>query len=76
MKFFLDAATGDGIPLHMGPAARMDAHTGTLSLKAFEQLFRHPLTGRGLEGFLKDWEEARETLGNVFGPAVVRSSKR
>jgi transaldolase len=62
-------------PLHVVSAARMGAHIGTMPFKVFEQLFRHPLTDRGLEAFLKDWEKARETLGDVFEPAAVRSAK-
>ena len=62
-------------PLHVVAAARMGAHIGTMPFKVFEQLFRHPLTDRGLEGFLKDWEKARETLGDVFEPAAARNAK-
>lgn len=53
-------------PLHVIAAARMGAHIGTMPYKVFEQLFKHPLTDKGLEGFLKDWEKARETMGDVF----------
>ena len=63
-------------PLHVVAAARMGAHIGTMPFKVFEQLFRHPLTDRGLEGFLKDWEKARETLGDVFEPAAARKASR
>jgi transaldolase len=62
-------------PLHVVAAARMGAHIGTMPFKVFEQLFRHPLTDRGLEGFLKDWEKARETLGDIFEPAAARIAK-
>ena len=44
--------------------------------KEFELLFKHPLTYQGLEGFLKDWEKARETLGDVFEPVAARDPKR
>ena len=63
-------------PLHVVAAARMGAHIGTKPYKVFEQLFKHPLTDRGLEGFLKDWEKARETLGDVFETASARNPKR
>ena len=63
-------------PLHVVSAARMGAHIGTMPYKVFEQLFKHPLTDRGLEGFLKDWEKARETLGDVFEPASARNPSR
>jgi transaldolase len=62
-------------PLHVIAAARMGSHIGTMPYKVFEQLFKHPLTDRGLEGFLKDWEKARETLGDVFETASARSPK-
>jgi transaldolase len=63
-------------PLHVVAAARMGAHIGTMPYKVFEQLFKHPLTDKGLEGFLKDWEKARETLGDIFEPASARNQKR
>jgi transaldolase len=59
-------------PLHVLAAARMGADIGTMPFKVFDQLFRHPLTDRGLEAFLKDWEKARETLGDIFAPAAAR----
>ena len=63
-------------PLHVVAAARMGAHIGTMPYKVFEQLFKHPLTDSGLAAFLKDWEKARETLGDIFEPAAARSPKR
>src|SRR5271169_1127129 len=42
-------------PLHVIEAAKMGAHIGTMPYKVFEQLFKHPLTDRGLQGFLSDW---------------------
>jgi transaldolase len=59
-------------PMHVVEAAKMGAHIGTMPFKVFEQLFKHPLTDRGLEGFLKDWEKAREVLGDIVEPAVAR----
>jgi len=56
-------------PLHVAEAARIGAHIGTMPFKVFEQLFKHPLTDSGLEAFLKDWEKARETLGDILAPA-------
>jgi transaldolase len=63
-------------PLHVVAAARMGSHIGTMPFKVFEQLFKHPLTDRGLEGFQKDWEKARETLGDIFETASARNAKR
>ncbi len=58
-------------PLHVVEAAKMGAHIGTMPFKVFEQLFKHPLTDRGLENFLKDWEKARAVLGDIIEPAAV-----
>ena len=63
-------------PLHVVEAAKMGAHIGTMPFKVFEQLFKHPLTDRGLEGFLRDWEKAREVLGEIAEPAVARKGGR
>jgi transaldolase len=63
-------------PLHVVAAARMGAHIGTMPYKVFEMLFKHPLTDKGLEGFQKDWEKARETVGDIFLPAVARNQAR
>lgn len=59
-------------PLHVVEAAKMGAHIGTMPYKVFEMLFKHPLTDRGLEAFLKDWEKARETLGDITEAAAMR----
>ncbi len=61
-------------PMHVLEAAKMGSHIGTMPFKVFEQLFHHPLTDRGLEGFLKDWEKARAMLGNILEPAVARKA--
>ena len=63
-------------PIHVLEAAKLGAHIGTMPFKVFEQLFKHPLTDRGLEGFLKDWEKAREVLGNIVEPATARKGER
>jgi len=59
-------------PLHVVEAAKMGAHIATMPFKVFEQLFKHPLTDRGLEAFLKDWEKARQVLGEIIEPARTR----
>lgn len=63
-------------PLHVVEAAKMGAHIGTMPFKVFEMLFKHPLTDRGLEAFLKDWEKAREVLGSITGPEAMRKGAR
>jgi transaldolase len=63
-------------PLHVVEAAKMGSHIGTMPHKVFERLFKHPLTDRGLQGFLSDWESARQVLGDVFAPATARKTGR
>lgn len=63
-------------PIHVVEAAKMGAHIGTMPYKVFEQLFKHPLTDKGLEGFLKDWEKARAVLGDLTEAALARKSGR
>ena len=46
-------------PLHVVEAAKAGADIATLPTKVLDQLFKHPLTDRGLENFLKDWEKVR-----------------
>lgn len=44
-------------PIHVQQAALAGADVGTMPWKVLEQLTKHPLTDRGLEQFLKDWEK-------------------
>ncbi len=44
-------------PLHVLESARMGAHVATIPLKVMLQLIKHPLTDRGIESFMKDWEK-------------------
>lgn len=62
-------------PMHVLEAAKMGSHIATMPFKVFQQLFLHPLTDRGLTGFLKDWEKAREVLGDILEPAGARKTK-
>jgi transaldolase len=41
-------------------AALAGAHVATLPFKVLDMMFKHPLTDRGLEQFLKDWEKAQK----------------
>lgn len=49
-------------PMHVLEAARLGAHVATMPLNVIEQLLQHPLTDRGLEKFLSDWNELQEKL--------------
>jgi transaldolase len=45
-------------PIHVVEAARMGAHVATMPLKVIDQLMKHPLTDKGLEQFLADWQKS------------------
>jgi transaldolase len=49
-------------PKHVLEGALMGADIATIPTKVFEQMFRHPLTDKGLAAFLADWEKAREAV--------------
>ena len=42
-------------PQHIQAAALAGAHIATTPFKVLQQLFSHPLTDKGIEGFLADW---------------------
>lgn len=50
-------------PLHVVDAAMAGAHVATMPFKILDMMFKHPLTDRGLEQFLKDWEKGKANLG-------------
>jgi len=52
--------------VHVMEAAKASAHVGTMPFKVLDGLFNHPLTDKGLEQFLKDYEKA------FHGAPVVR----
>lgn len=49
-------------PLHVLEAALMGADIATIPFKVIEQLMKHPLTDRGIENFLSDWEKVKERM--------------
>jgi transaldolase len=49
-------------PLHVVEAAMAGAHVATMPFKILDMMFKHPLTDRGLEQFLKDWERGQANL--------------
>ncbi len=46
-------------PLHVVDAAMAGAHVATIPFKVLDQMIKHPLTDKGLEAFLKDWEKVK-----------------
>ena len=51
-------------PTHVLQCIQLGAHTATMPAKTFRQLMTHPLTDKGLEGFMRDWAEV-EKAGNA-----------
>lgn len=44
-------------PIHVNEAAKRGAHIATIPLKVIKQLTQHPLTDKGIEQFLSDWNK-------------------
>lgn len=49
-------------PVHLHQAAKLGADVATLPPAVLRQLVRHPLTDRGLEGFLADWKATGQSI--------------
>lgn len=49
-------------PMHILEAARMGAHVATMPPKTLRQLYKHPLTEKGLEAFLADWAKSGQSI--------------
>jgi transaldolase len=47
-------------PMHVVQAALLGADVATVPAKVLHQLMHHPLTDRGIEGFLADWAKLPE----------------
>ena len=44
-------------PTHVLQCIQLGAHTATMPAKIFRQLMKHPLTDKGIDGFMRDWAE-------------------
>jgi transaldolase len=49
-------------PNHVIAAARLGAHVATLPPKLLRDLYKHPLTDKGLAAFVKDWEATGQKI--------------
>ena len=49
-------------PIHVIEAAKLGAHVATLPPAVLRQLYAHPLTDKGLAGFLADWAKTGQTI--------------
>jgi transaldolase len=46
-------------PIHVLDAAKAGAHISTIPYKVFVQMLAHPLTDKGIEKFLEDWNSIK-----------------
>ncbi|WP_234731363.1 fructose-6-phosphate aldolase [Acidocella facilis] len=49
-------------PIHLIEAAKMGADVATIPPSVIKQLYAHPLTDKGLAGFLKDWAATGQSI--------------
>ena len=49
-------------PIHVLESAKMGADVMTAPPAVIRQLFKHPLTAKGLEGFAADWAKTGQTI--------------
>ena len=49
-------------PMHVMESARLGADVATMPLNVIDKLLQHPLTDRGLERFLADWDKLQEEV--------------
>ena len=47
---------------HVSEAAKAGADVATMPLKVLEDMYKHPLTDKGLDAFTKDWQESGATI--------------
>lgn len=50
-------------PIHILEAAKIGADVMTAPPAVIKMLVNHPLTDKGIEGFLKDWAKTGQTIG-------------
>jgi transaldolase len=49
-------------PIHVTAAAKIGAHVVTLPPSVLRMLYSHPLTDKGLAGFMADWARTGQTI--------------
>ena len=50
-------------PIHVHDAAKLGADVMTAPPAVIWQMFKHPLTDKGIEAFLSDWKATGQTIG-------------
>ena len=49
-------------PIHVIEAAKLGADIATVPLNVILQMIKHPLTDKGIETFMSDWEKSKIKL--------------
>ena len=52
-------------PIHVTMAAKMGSDVATCPFKVLQQMFRHPLTDKGLAQFMADWQSVPALSGRA-----------
>ena len=52
-------------PIHVVEAAKLGAHVATLPPAVLRSLYNHPLTDKGLAGFLADWAKTGQQITDM-----------
>lgn len=60
-------------PMHLVEAAKLGAQVATIPPSVIRQLYKHPLTDRGLEIFVNDWAKTGQT---ILGEAEVQPLRK
>jgi transaldolase len=47
-------------PIHVTEAARLGAHIATIPAGVLEKMWKHPLTDKGIQQFLSDYEKSKK----------------
>ncbi len=47
---------------HVPAVALAGSHIATMPFKVLKQMFKHPLTDKGIESFLSDWKKAEQKI--------------
>jgi len=50
-------------PIHVLESAKIGADVATMPPAVIKSLFKHVLTDKGIEGFLKDWAQTGQSIG-------------
>jgi transaldolase len=59
--------------MHLVDAAKLGAQVATIPPSVIRQLYKHPLTERGLEIFVDDWAKTGQT---ILGAAEVQPLRK